>query len=348
MYHCGLDGHLKTTQICVVNDAGKRVLEENLDTATTDLEALLGPLVRDGLRVGLETSSLSYHFNDRLMAIGVTPQVWPANKLRVIAESRSKTDRNDARWMAELLRAGCHPRGVRIPTEPERELRDLLVARHLLIAKRTSIVQNAKSIALRQGVSMKKRNLCLERGWVQLLADPTLTPARKEVLAELHSAWKSLADSTARFTATLEARASADPGARRLRTIPGVGLLSSLWLLSALGDAKRFNRSREVGRYLGVAPSVRSSAAVRMNGHITREGRPEVRWAWGQAAHAFVRSRASQGLLLRVWFEETAKRRGKKIAITALARKLMVIAWHMLKEETEFRGLRAQEVSEVR
>lgn len=348
MYFCGLDGHLKTTQICVVNKAGKRVLEENLATGTTDLEAILGPFVRDGLQVSLETSSLSYHFNDRLKEIGVTPQVWPANKLRVIAESRAKTDRNDARWLAELLRAGCHPRAVRIPTEPERELRDLLVARNLLIAKRTSIIQNARSIALRQGVTLKAGNLNAGKGWARLLDDPLLTSARKEVLAELHFSWKSLTESAARITKSLEERASADPDAVRLRTIPGVGLISSLWLLSALGDAKRFNRSREVGRYLGVAPTVHSSASVRRVGHISREGRPEVRWVWGQAAHAFVRCRASQGLLLRAWFEELAKRRGKKIALTALSRKLMIIAWHMLKDGTEFHGRKAEEVAAVR
>jgi transposase len=338
MYHCGLDGHQKTTQICVVDGDGNRVLEENLDTKSTDLEALLAPYVKEGLAVALEASSLSYHFFDRLEKIGVKAQVWPPSKLRVIAESRAKTDKNDARWMAELLRTGFHPRAVHVPCEAERSLRDALVVRQVMVRSRAREMQVARALASRNGVSVTRRKLSYATGWRELRDHAELPEDRKAHIQILEKSWSERTELIGESDKDLKERAKADRRAQLLMTIPGVGLLSSLWFLTTIGDPKRFKRSREVGAYFGVVPTTRESGGVRRDGHITKQGKPEIRWIWVQAAHAFTRSKAGRATTLFQWFEKTAKRRGKKIALVALSKKLLVIAWHVLREDREFRA----------
>ena len=135
MWNCGLDCHEESIRICLLDPTGKRELEATVDTETTDLESLLGPYVKQGLRVALEASGVSFPVHDRMKALGCEVNVWPPKKLRVIAESKAKCDKNDARWLAELLRtADAEPdldtlrEGVRVMTQA---LMELEVAQHL-------------------------------------------------------------------------------------------------------------------------------------------------------------------------------------------------------------------------
>lgn len=337
MFHCGLDGHQKTTSFCVLDRDGRRIIEEKVSTGSTDLEALLGPLVRDGLKVGLEATSLSFSLHDRLRGIGAEVLIWPPHRLRVIAQSRAKTDRNDARWMAELLRSGCHPRPVYVPTEEERSLRDLLVARQAVVRNRTRIMLVARGILTRDGVTPPKKSLSSPQGWRRTLEDPRIPAERRALLSTFFETWTHLTEQERTFVRRLEEWARGREEIARLRGIPGVGLLAALWLRSALGDAKRFDRSREVASYLGLVPTLRESGDVRRTGHITRQGNSDARWVAVQAAHAFIRSAQGRRSPLRPWFERLAARRGKRIALVALARRLVLVAWHMLKRDEPYR-----------
>ena len=335
MKYCGMDVHEASTTLCVQDESGTRVMEETVPTGGTDIEALLGPFVAEGLKVALETTGLSYHMHDRLTALGAHVQVWPASKLRVIAESKDKCDRNDARWITSLLRTGFHPRAVYIPNTEERSLRDLLNARAMIVRSRVRIVQTARSFLLRAGIRPPRKTYHSLKGWRSLLL-LDLPEVQRDVIREMNEMWVQAWTSENRFDRQLEAIAQADIRARRLRSMPGVGTIASLWLLVAIGDHKRFRRSREIGRYFGLTPCTKDSATVRRRGHITREGKPELRAVWVQAALAYLASRGSRGRSLRTWYEEVGKRRGKKIALVALSRKMMVIAWNLLRDERSF------------
>lgn len=337
MFHCGLDGHKKTTSFCVVDRDGRRILEEKVPTSSSDMEALLGPFIGEGLKVGLEASSLSYALHDRLTALGAEVLVWPPHRLRVIAQSRAKTDRNDARWMADLLRSGFHPRPVYVPNEEERALRDLLVARHALVRSRTRISLVARGIATRDGMTCGAKAFSSRAGWRRVMEDPRITPERRAVLASLMSTWEHLSGQDRSLRDALAAWAEGRREISLLRGMPGVGLLAALWLRAVLGDARRFDRSREVAAFVGLTPTLRESGDARSTGHITRQGNAEGRWILIQVAHSFVRSKEGRRSPLLPWFESIASRRGRRIAMVALARRLLIIAWNILKKGEEYR-----------
>lgn len=338
MWNCGLDGHEESMRLCVVDAAGKRKFEETAVMASTEMEALLGPLVKDGLRVAFEASGVSYTLYDRLKALGCADVlVWPPHKLRVIAESKAKNDKNDARLLAELLRMNFHPRPVYIPTTQEREIRDFLTTRQTIVRSRVRIIQSARSMMVRLGKRVPSQSFHSIVGWKRVCEEPSLSDANRAVLMEMRNTWTSLRETEKRLDETLNMIADADERAVWLRTIPGVGAISALWLLVGLGDVERFNNSREVSSYLGLVPTMEDSANVRRRGHITKQGKADLRWVWVQAANSYTLSKGAQGLSLTRWFQACSKKRGRKIAIVALSRKLMVIAWHLLKEKRGFR-----------
>ena len=126
----------------------------------------------------------------------------------------------------------------------------------------------------------------------------------------------------------------------RLKTMPKVGRIAALTFVAAVDDVHRFPSSRKLVGYSGLAPTVRSSGERTEYGSISREGRRELRAVWVQIAHlvAIDRTRATQPL--RRWFEKVASRRGKKTALVALARRLLVIAYRLLKDETVYDAAR--------
>lgn len=337
MRNCGLDCHEESIRICLLDPEGKRELELTVDTESTDLEALLGPYVKTGLRVALEASGVSFAIHDRLKALGCQVFVWPPKRLRVIAESKAKCDKNDARWLAELLRSGFHPRSVYIPNEREREIRNILTIRQTIVRSRVKVIQSARSLLVKRGQKPPMKWFHSLKGWKKVCADATLSESNQFVLAQMHQTWLDLRAREICLSDELEKISNADGRGVILKTMPGVGSLTALWMLVGLGDAQRFDKSREISCYLGVVPSNNSSAKSRRHGHITKEGKSDVRAVWIQAANSYLMSHRSKGHLLRSWFMKCTKRRGRKIAIVALSRKLMVIAWHMLKENRSFR-----------
>lgn len=345
MWNCGLDCHEESIRICVVDREGARVLEEDVRTESGDLEALLGPYAKEGLRVALEASSVSFAVHDRMVGLGCRVYVWPPKKLRVIAESKAKCDRNDARWLAELLRTGFHPVEVYIPSPREREIRNLLNLRQTAVRMRVRILQSARSLMVKGGRKLPRKSFSSMRGWTRLLAEPDLSDANRFVLEEMYQSWRECTGRIGRLDEALDNISRQSRESMLLRTIPGVGPVTSLWMSVGLGDPHRFRRSREVGSYLGMVPSNSSSGKVRRHGHITKEGKTDVRNLWIQAAHAYLRSDRTRGQGLRRWFEVCSRRRGRKIAVVGLARKLMVIAWHMMKEERAFRPEEASEAA---
>src|SRR5262249_32688301 len=134
----------------------------------------------------------------------------------------------------------------------------------------------------------------------------------------------------------LAERECGDERAARLRTMPKVGRLAALTLLSAVDDVERFSSSRKLVGYSGLAPIVRQSGERTSDGPVSRQGRRELRVVWVQIAHLVAIDQSPQTAPLRSWFQRVARRRGRKTAVVALARRLLVIAYQLLKHETEY------------
>jgi transposase len=134
----------------------------------------------------------------------------------------------------------------------------------------------------------------------------------------------------------LTTRAVRDPRVGRLQTIPGVGQVSAQTLVAAVDTIDRFPTAKKLVAYSGLVPSVRASGERVEQGRITKQGRSEIRAVWGQAAHAVLAVKAEAARPLQRWCERVARRRGKKTALVALARKLLTIAFHLLRDGSTY------------
>jgi transposase len=156
------------------------------------------------------------------------------------------------------------------------------------------------------------------------------------ITAAYFETFVALCGSIKEIDSQLHVQAKTHPDARRLQQMPKVGPIASLTFVAAVDDIQRFPSSRQLIGYTGLAPKVRQSSERTEYGEITREGRKELRAVWVQIAHLVARDRQRDTQPLRTWFNRLAKRRGKKTALVALARKLLTIAYHLLKYEQDY------------
>jgi transposase len=256
-------------------------------------------------------------------------------KVKLIAESRRKTDKVDAKILCELLRLDGLPHPVHMPSPEARSLRGLLVARRQLVAARSKLCNVVRGMLRQEGVRLPPRALSTAIGWQKVLDRGFEHDHLLHIVSAYYDSFLALTKSIRELDRQL-AEQEKDPRAKRLKTMPKVGRIASLTFLAAVDDVDRFPSSRKLVGYSGLAPTVRQSGERTQYGAISREGRRELRAVWVQIAHlvATDTKRASQPL--RTWFNRVAKKRGKKTALVALARRLLVIAYQILKSETDY------------
>jgi transposase len=256
--------------------------------------------------------------------------------VKLIAMSRKKTDKVDARILCELLRMDGLPEPVHMPSAEMRGLRGLLVARRQLIRMRTKLQNIVRGMLRQEGVQLARNVLSTFKGWKQLLERGFDHDHLAVIMATYYESFVTITRSIRALDKELAAREAADPRAARLRTMPKVGPVAALTLLSAVDDVQRFSSSRKLVGYSGLAPSVRQSSERTVYGPISRQGRRELRAVWVQVAHLVAIDQSTATTPLRAWFHRVARRRGRKTAIVALARRLLVIAYQLLKHGTEY------------
>jgi len=187
-----------------------------------------------------------------------------------------------------------------------------------------------------EGIRLPARALSSFAGWKRLLAHGFEQGHLPVVVASYYDTFVAMTRSIREIEEQLAEREANDSRVAKLQTIPRVGRIASLTFLAAVDDVHRFSSSRKLIGYSGLAPTVRSSGERTQYGSISREGRRELRAVWVQIAHLVAIDRKRQTQPLRTWFNKVAKRRGRKTATVALARRLLVIAYHVLKEEQEY------------
>lgn len=250
---------------------------------------------------------------------------------------RNKTDRNDARGIAQLVRLGWFRR-VFVKSDEAQRTRMLLVSRSHLLGKSQDIENcirgSLKVFGLRIGAVTK----CGFEGRVlELVAgDPSLTA----IVEPLLRARRAIVEAFERLDRLCILLALRDPICRRLMTVPGVGVIVALTYVTGVDAPERFKRSRDVGAHFGLTPRRYSSGQIDYDGRISRCGDEMVRTALYQAAHVLMHH--GRWSALRSWAMRIAKRRSMKSAKVALARKLAVVMHRMWSDGTDFRWSDAQ------
>jgi transposase len=341
MHYCGLDVATKSTHVYIENEQGRRVKRLVVPTTPAGLSQALEPYAERGLRMAVEAGNQTGWICDVLRELTIKVHVVHPLKVKWIAESKKKTDRVDAQLLAHLLRIGGLPEPVHIPSRRSRELRSLLLARRQLVQMRTKLINIVRGLLRQQQVMLKARALTTARGWARLRG-VSVSPAVRQVVDQYEALVTATTMALTGLEEQLAARATRDDRVRRLETIPGVGPVSAQTLVAAVDTIERFPTAKKLVAYSGLAPSVRASGERVEYGRITKQGRSEIRAVWVQAAHAvmLVKDRAAQPL--QRWCERIARRRGKKTAVVALARKLLTIAFHLLREGTTYDTRRLQ------
>jgi transposase len=320
----------------VTDGGGRKRWSGPLPTTKEALRGRLRRFVRGGLAVAIEAGNQTAWVYEVLVELGAEVTVVNPAKVKLIAESRRKTDKVDARILCELLRLDGLPRPVHMPGHEARGLRGLLAARRQLISARSKVCNVVRGMLRQEGVRLPPRALSTKVGWERLLVDSFAHSHLTTILRAYYPSFEALSRSIRELDRKLAEQEREEPRAARLETIPKVGRIAALTFLAAVDDVHRFPSSRKLVGYSGLAPTVRQSGERTEYGSISRQGRRELRAVWVQIAHLVAIDRHRETQPLRTWFNRVARRRGKKTATVALARRLLVIAYHLLREETEY------------
>jgi transposase len=336
-YSAGLDVSVKETSVCIVDDAGRIVREVKV---ASEPEALLQVLANPAYhfkRIGLEAGPLSQWLFSALAEAGLPVICVETRHMRAVLKAQiNKTDRNDARGIAQMMRAGLY-RPVHVKTLCSQKLRMLLTHRKLLQSKAIAIENDLRAtlrnFGLKVGVvgtvkfEARIKELVENLPDLVILVEPLLIVRRvvREQVGILHR--------------RLLAVVRDDDVCRRLMTAPGVGPVVALTYRVTVDVPARFRNSKAVGAAFGLTPSKYQSGESDRTGGISRCGDDMMRVMLYEAAQNML-FRSSKWSWLKTWAMKVARQRGMKKAIVALARRLAVIMHRIWTDGTSFRWTR--------
>ena len=333
--YVGLDASKHATHICVLDENGRTIDSGVTESDPKAIVAFLRGKRRRYARIGMEAWSLASWLYAGLAKVGLPVVIIEAFHAHgmLSAARRNKTDRNDARGLAELMRQGTY-KAVHVKTSESQHIRSQLTVRKLLLMKAHDIENGIQSLLLVYGLKLRAGlSATFERHATALAKS---NPQANESLEPLLAVRRAILQEVARFDLRLRKLAADDPVCRRLMTAPGVGALTALTFRAVIDDPARFTRSRSVGVHLGLTPRTKQSGEKEVRGGISKMGDASARTALFLAAITQMR-RSTRSSWLKTWGEQVAARRGRKKAVVAVARKLAVTLHSMWVNETEFR-----------
>lgn len=327
----GLDIHKKIVQAAVLDDSGKLIHSERFPATREALEEFartrLSPLHRVALEATINTWAVARVLQPFVAEVIISNPL----RTRAIAEAKIKTDRVDASVLAQLLRADYLPQ-VWQPDPNTQQMRQQTTERAALVSDRTRLKNRIHAILHQRLIPAPFADLFsrASRVWLRHLElDPSGRLAMDRYLRQLDG----IETEIAQLNRELAKQAYGDPRVKLLITLPGVDVAVAQTLLAALGDTSRFASADRAAAYLGLVPSTHQSAEHCYHGPITKQGRGHARWLLVQAAQHLGKHPGPLG----VFFRRLTKKKNRNVAVVATARKLVTIAWHMLKNNEPYR-----------
>jgi transposase len=333
-HYAGIDVSLECSSVCVVDASGKILREAKV---ASEPEALIAWFHALGLgleRIGLEAGPLSQWLFAAMKAAGLAVELLETRHVRRAFEMMPvKSDRNDARGIAQLMRLGWF-RPVHCKSMEAQEVRAMLTARKLVQSKLRDVENSLRGILRGFGLKVGKtterefaariNELVAGHPYLQRIADALL--AVRETLRKEFKAFEKQAGKMAR----------SEPQARLLTSVPAVGPIVALTYASAIDDPGRFKSSKQAGAHFGLTPKKHQSGETDYTGRISKIGDASVRWVLYEAAHIMLTRPVKGCSRLKSWAMRIAKRAGMSKAKVALARRLAVIMHRMLVTQTPF------------
>uniref|UniRef100_UPI003BA97646 IS110 family transposase n=1 Tax=Stappia sp. TaxID=1870903 RepID=UPI003BA97646 len=334
-YFVGLDVSLSMTSVCIVDADGQVIAERKVATDPVDLRRALEPHRRRVARIGLEAGPLSQHLYSGLADAGLPVICVEARHMAqaLRAQTLNKTDRNDARGIAQMMRVGLF-KVVHVKTDRSQRLNVLLRARKILKSKVLDIEADLRGVLKNFGLRLGKVTPRTFEARVRELAE--FDPLIAAIVDPVLTARRAMREQYDRLHGLLLRIVREDPVCRRLMTMPGVGAVVALNYRIAIDVPTRFSKSRAVGAHVGLTPKRYQSGEVDWSGRISKAGDATLRTSLYEAAQVLM-TRVARPSPLRSWAMRLAKRRGRKKATVALARKIGVILHRMWMDGEDFR-----------
>jgi transposase len=324
----GCDLHTRYQQIAMLDEETGELVERRLEHANGEAQEFYSNLTGP-VRVGIEATGHTRWFEQMLAQLGHELWMGDAARIRAAEVRKQKTDARDAALLLDLLLSGRFPRIWR-PAREERDLRHLLWHRQKLVWMRNAVGNQLHALAMGEGLCRRKQ-LFTRKGRRELEAlklDTWASRQRQELLRLLDQLDASLKQ----FDQAVNEQAAANKDAVRLMTHPGVGPVTSLAFVLIVGPVTRFARSKQLVSYLGLNPCEHSSGGKQKLGAISKQGNPMLRGLLVEAGHTAARMDAE----LRQDYQRLRLRRGGSVAKVAIARKLAVRMYWMLRRQVNY------------
>lgn len=334
MRSVALDLGVRETAFCEVRSG--LVVARRTVAELTSLEDLLGPGTGHA-RVAIEACREAWHVHDVLTTWGHEVLLVDTTRTKRIGirHHGRKTDRIDAELLARAVEQGGIPI-AHVLSPARRELRDVLGVRRALVETRSQYITTIRGLARSRG---ERLGTCAADDFLAKVAKAQLQPETLRTIGPLLSALQRVAVELAHTNVRLEELGRAEPVIGRLTTAPSVGLVVAAAFVSVIDEARRFTGAHQVESYLGLVPREASTGGKRKLGSITKQGNSYMRQLLVQSASSILRIGASNDPL-RQWGRALVERRGRKIAVVALARRLAGILWSMWRKGTVYEPAR--------
>jgi transposase len=335
MFYAALDVSLRSVAICIIDQDGKVRLERSVPSDVPDLVRCLCEFGEPIHQVGLEAGTLTQHLTYGLKEAGFNVVCMEARQVNAaLSAMRNKTDKHDARGIAQILRSGWYSR-VHVKSVESHYIRALLTSRKVMQRKCIDLENEIRGLLKVFGVKLPMR---LSRGSFDATVRDTIEsdPALSNALLPMLEARHTLLETFLELDRRVRRAAREDAICVRFMGIPGVGEITALSFKVAVDDPTRFKSSRTAGAHFGLTPRRSQSGEKDNPGRISHAGDADVRATLYAAANAML-MRSIAWSSLKAWGVRLMKTKGRRRAIVAVARKIAVVLHRMWSDGTEFR-----------
>jgi transposase len=339
----GIDLGKNSCSLVGLDEAGavikrRRIRPENIPAFTKSMPACV---------VAMEACCGAHHLGRLLAVQGHIVRLMSPEYVRPYVKAQ-KNDERDAEAIAE---AASRPtmRFVELKSEEQLDMQTLHRARDRLVGERTALINHLRAVLLERGVTVAQGRRKLEQHLTEMMldagADTTLSPRMRRLIEDMRAEWLELDQRIAAFDNEFAACARSDADARRLATIPGIGVLNATALVAAIGNGETFARGRDLAAWLGLVPrQVTTGGKPRLVG-ITKRGNKYLRKLLIHGARSVLPMLAASATPLGGWLQGLLMRMHKNAAVVALANKLARIVWVVLRRGAVFDAAAASSVA---
>ncbi len=330
-YYCGIDLHVKTMYVCILDTTGQVLVHRNVPSTPAALLEAVGPYRAD-LVVAAECMFTWYWLADLCAAEGITFVLGHALAMKAIHGGKAKNDKIDSHKIAVLLRGGMLPHAYVYPAAM-RSTRDLLRRRLHLVRKRGELLAHIQNTRAQYNLPAFEKRLAYaanREGVAAHFPDPSVRKSIEVDMALIDQYDTLVTD--LELTIVREAKRHDGDAFHRLKSVPGIGKVLALTILYEIHDIDRFDRVQEFASYARLIKCRKESAGKKLGTSGAKMGNVHLKWAFSEAAVTFLRhNREGQKLLARL-----TKKHGKGKALSILAHKIGRAVYYMLSRGTVF------------